>query len=97
MSLSDLYPVLNARVPLWADEPAYALANRLARRNGVNSLASFEGDHGIPYREIVRGLRNAEIASLAGADIATLDSATFRVGTDDRVRLNGEVLLHREM
>jgi hypothetical protein len=82
----------NANVPLWPDEPAYALANRLARRNGVNSLASFGGDHGIPFREIVNGHRNAEIAQFAGADVAKLDAVTFRSGDDERVRLNGEVL-----
>ncbi len=83
--------LLNSRVPLWTDEPAYALANRLARRNGVNSLASFGGDHAIPYREIIRGLRNAEIADLSGAEIDNLDSATFRV-EGERVHLNGELL-----
>lgn len=83
--------LLSSRVPLWTDEPAYALANRLARRNGVNSLASFGGDHAIPYREIIRGLRNAEIADLSGAEIGSLDSATFRV-EDERVHLNGELL-----
>jgi hypothetical protein len=78
-------------VPLWADEPAYALANRLARRNGVNSLASFGGDHAIPYREIIRGLRNAEIADLSGAEEHDLDKSTFRV-EGERVHLNGEML-----
>jgi hypothetical protein len=86
---------LNATVPLWTDEPAYGLANRLARRNGVNSLASFGGDHKIPFREIIFGLRNQEVASLAGADPAALEAATFRVGDDQRVRLKGEEL-HRD-
>jgi hypothetical protein len=87
---------LNATVPLWPDEPAYALANRLARRNGVNSLASFGGDHGIPFREILHGKRNAEIALLAGADPTSLDRVTFRVApNEERVRINGEDL-HRD-
>lgn len=87
---------LNASVPLWPDEPAYALASRLARRNGVNSLESFGGDHGIPLREILHGHRNAEIAVLAGVKVSELDKATFRVARkDDRIWVNNEVL-HRD-
>ncbi|WP_157284893.1 TniQ family protein [Bradyrhizobium yuanmingense] len=87
---------LNASVPLWPDEPAYALASRLARRNGVNSLESFGGDHGIPLREILHGHRNAEIAVLAGAKLFELDKATFRIaGKGERIWINNEVL-HRD-
>lgn len=89
------FGALPATIPLWADEPAYGLANRLARRNGVNSLASFGGDFRIPYREIINGLRNQEVAHLAGADPAVLDAATFRADDDERVRLNGEEV-HRD-
>jgi TniQ len=83
--------ILSARVPLWPDEPAYGLANRLARRNGVSSLVSFGGDHAIPFREIIRGLRNAEIADLSGAKIGLLDASTFRID-GEQIHLNGEVL-----
>lgn len=90
-----LHRPFNASVPLWDDEPAYALAKRLARRNGVRSLQSFASDHGLPRNEIVDGRRNAEIAVFAGAEVAKLDAVTFRCDDDERVRLNGEVL-HRD-
>ncbi|ABE37268.1 hypothetical protein RPD_0028 [Rhodopseudomonas palustris BisB5] len=83
---------LACRGPLWTDEPAYARANRLALMNGINSLASFGGEMRIPYRQIIWGWRNAEIAALAGMDPANLGAVTFRVGDDDRVRLGDEVL-----
>lgn len=86
---------LAATVPIWIDEPAHGLAARLARRNGVNSLASFGGDHRIPYREIIHGRCNQEVAQLAGVDVTALDASTFRVDDDERVRLNGEEV-HRD-
>jgi hypothetical protein len=79
--------ILSARVPLWPDEPAYGLASRLARRNGVSSLEAFGEDHAIPFREIIQGMRNAEIADLSGADIGLLDASTFKEQS-----LNGEKL-----
>jgi hypothetical protein len=91
MSGSTNLNALPARVPLWTDEPAYALAERLARRNGVSSMAAFAGDHRLPWREILHGRRNAEIAALAGASHDSIDAATFVVA-DNGVRLNGEEL-----
>lgn len=86
---------LTARVIWFENEPAYALANRLARRNGVNSLASFGGDMGIPFRDIIRGCRNGDIAALANINPAALNHTTFRIDEDDWVRLGNEVL-HRD-
>jgi hypothetical protein len=95
-SKDTLFRKLDARVPLWPDEPAYALAGRLARRNGVNSLVSFGGDQGLGILDMIYGRRNAEIAALAGADFADIEKATFRVlVSEERVRINDEVL-HRE-
>jgi hypothetical protein len=84
---------LEARVIVFPDEPAHALASRLARRNGVHSLASFGGDMAVKFYAIIQGRRNREVAALAKADVAILDRATFVVVDSDRVRL-GDELLH---
>lgn len=87
--------LLKARVPLWDDEPAYALFNRLARRNGANSLVSLAGDFKIPYIDVANGRANGEVAALSGADLAALDATTFRWEdkTAPRIRLGNEELL----
>lgn len=73
-------------------EPAYALAGRLARRNGVSSLASFGGDHHIRYTEIIKGRRNDEIARMAKAHLDAVNRATFTARDDNRVCLGSEML-----
>ncbi|WP_284261275.1 TniQ family protein [Bradyrhizobium iriomotense] len=86
------HPPLSARVVLFPDEPAYGLAQRLARRNGVNSLASFCADMGISAADLINGRAADRIAALARADLDSLERVTVRAEQDQQIRLGGEFL-----
>jgi TniQ len=83
---------LDARVVLFADEPAYALAQRLARRNGAGTLSDFCGDMGISHADVVQGRAIGRIAELAKADPVALGRATFIRQDRKTVRLGNEAI-----
>lgn len=83
---------LNARVINFIDEPAYALAQRLARRNGAASLPDFCSDMGLSHADIVQGRAIVRVAELAGADPVALEQVTFVRESRKTVRLGNEAL-----
>lgn len=83
---------LDTRVVLFTDEPAFALAQRLARRNGVGSLYDFCSDMGLSHADVVQGRAIARIAELAKADPVVLERTTFVRQDRKTVRLGNEVL-----
>ncbi|RQH12662.1 TniQ family protein [Bradyrhizobium sp. RP6] len=83
---------LDTRVVLFTDEPAFALAQRLARRNGAGSLSDFCSDMGFSHADVVQGRATARIAELAKADPVVLERTTFVRQDRKTVRLGDEVL-----
>ncbi|WGD52445.1 TniQ family protein [Bradyrhizobium sp. CB1650] len=83
---------LDTRVVLFTDEPAFALAQRLARRNGASSLSDFCSDMGLSHADVVQGRATARIAELAKADPVVLEGTTFVRQDRKTVRLGNEVL-----
>jgi hypothetical protein len=83
---------LSARVINFIDEPAYALAQRLARRNGAGSLSDFCSDMGVSRADVVQGRAIARIAELAKANPVALERVTFIRGNGTTVRLGNEAL-----
>lgn len=71
----DLGP-LGSRVPLFPDEPAFALAGRLALRVGAGSLRAFASDMGLSRQAIIAGHANEEVATLAKADVRNVAAST---------------------
>lgn len=82
---------LHARVPIWDDEPAWALLSRLARRNGIPTISRMEIDYGIRVGDTAKGWATEKVAVLAGADPAKLAASTFRKFCDF-MELNDEVI-----
>jgi hypothetical protein len=91
-SKSIYFPRLDSRVLHHEDEPAFALAARLARRVGANSLSAFAGDWKMRADDIARGRRNREVAALAGIDVGKLDRVTFTLDSNRFGHMNTHVL-----
>lgn len=86
---------LPLRLPLGNGEPAYALLERLARRCGASSAATFSASLGLNWSSVMAGRDTIRVAHAAGVDAELLASATFVVEPCG-VRLSGEVLARKD-
>lgn len=92
MPLSRILPL---RLPPGSGEPAYALLERLARRCGAASAATFSAGLGLDWNAVMAGRDTDRVAHVAGVDARLLGAATFVVEPAS-VRLSGEVLARKD-
>lgn len=81
---------LPLRVEIFDDEPAWSLAFRLARRQGIDNIKGFCSENGLSWDDVLMGRATASVAQMAGADVSRVERATPVRAPKGEAVLNGE-------